>query len=218
MSNKYVKAMEEIEAGEDLKQAILRQARQGALETQAPTGTFRRKRGMVAAVSLVFVLLFLTLFNFRTPDPARPVSLWGGFTVTAYAANGAPVAVRPDVEFPLGKYSVFMSSVPGLPITLDAEGANRLEIRASQGQLLLWNPSDGQVKNQGNHTEIEAGGTLYWSPLSEEEGEKKQPAIIADPSTLNITAYQDGQKLGSASIEIKWEDGSEYTAKLRRDE
>ncbi|MEK4852579.1 hypothetical protein NST04_22200 [Paenibacillus sp. FSL H7-0756] len=173
--------------------------------------TFRRKI-MTTVLSCVIILLIAIggplLVN--SGETATPSSLYSGFIVTAYAADGVTVAVQPDVDFPLGQYSLYMSSVPGFPIKLAAEGADTIQVRATEGQLLLWNPADGKVILQNSKAIVKPGDTVYWSPPLTD---KSVQNTVSD-SSLEITAIKDNTKLGSSSIQVHSQDHITYTGKL----
>lgn len=210
MKHKYVQGMNEIKADEALKQTIIRRVTNNSGTPKTSAWTFRRKI-MTTVLSCVIILLIAIwgplLVN--SGDPANPSPVYSGFMVTAYAADGAPVAVQPDVEFPLGKYSMFMSSVPGFPLTLVAEGADRIELQASEGELLLWNPADSKILPQRQAAAVQSGDTIYWSPIADGSS---QPA--ATDGILEVTAYRDNHKLGSTLIQIHTQDHIFYSAKL----
>lgn len=206
--NKYAEAVDEIRTSDELKQSIIRRALSDASVPRRSVGILRRKTAMVA-VAAAFVLLFaiggpLWLCG---NDSHRPPAWFDGFAVTAYAADGATIDVKPNAEFPLGRYSMFMSSVPGFPVAVSAEGADRIEIRSSAGELLSWNPSDSRVRGQGDRMDLKIGETFYWSPL---EG---RGSSAADSAELEMTAYRQNEKLGSGRIAIESDDGGLYTAK-----
>ncbi|OWR29597.1 hypothetical protein CDO73_15550 [Saccharibacillus sp. O23] len=212
MKNEYAKAVEEIRASDELKQSIVRRALSDSSVPRTSVAPFRRRTAMVA-VAAAFVLLFAIVgpLWLRGNDSGRAPAWFDGFAVTAYAADGAPINVKPNAEFPLGRYSMFMSSVPGFPVAVSAEGADRIEIRASAGELLSWSPSDSRVRGQGDRMDLKAGETFYWSPLRE------TGSSAADSAELEMTAYRQNEKLGSGRIEIKADDGGLYMAKWIED-
>lgn len=208
MKNKYAEAVNEIRASDELKQSIIRQTASDASVTRRSARILRRKTAMIA-VAAAFVLLLAIggPLWLRGNDSERPPAWFDGFAVTAYAADGAAIDVKPNAEFPLGRYSMFMSSVPGFPVSVSAEGADRIEIRASAGELLSWSPSDSRVRRQGDRMDLEVGETFYWSPPSETES----PAVAS--AELEITAYRQNEKLGKGRIDIESDDEGLYTAK-----
>lgn len=115
--NKYIEGMAEITAGEELKQQFINRALQ---RQPLKRNNLRRAALFAAACTIIVVMVFGA--SFLQPDNK---SAFTGFVITAYAADGAPVVMKPNVLLPLGTYSPFMSSVPGFPIRIDAEDADR---------------------------------------------------------------------------------------------
>ncbi|WP_339224714.1 hypothetical protein [Paenibacillus sp. FSL H8-0332] len=194
----------------DFKQSIIRRVRVNSSVSKSPAWSLRRRfTAVTLSCLLLLILAALGPLLVRSTNQANPAVLFNGFMVTAYAADGVPVAVQPDVEFPLGKYSMFMSSVPGFPLTLVAEGADRIELQASEGELLLWNPADSKILPQRQAAAVQSGDTIYWSPIADGSS---QPA--ATDGILEVTAYRDNHKLGSTVIQIHTQDHIFYSGKL----
>ncbi len=208
MTNKYKKAMDEIRTDDLFKRTIIRHTLERPTVQQTPDRRIRRKTVTLTAFTLILLLAIFVPLGARHSGTSQPSPLFGGFTVTAYAADGTSMTVKPEIEFPLGRYSMFMSSVPGFPVKISAEGADRIAIHSSEGQLLSWKPSDSRVREQGSHMETEPGGTFYWSPIEEQ---KSSTAAVG--STLEVTAYRGEQELGTGKIEIQSTDDDLYTAK-----
>jgi hypothetical protein len=201
--------MNEIKADDELKQTIINITRANAVVPQTAARAFRIKVAMIAVSCLIIFLLAIGGQLALHKDHANPSTLFSGFVITAYAADGAPLAVKPDVEFPLGQYSMFMSSVPGFPVTIVSKNADKIEVRTSEGQIVFWNPTtDSKVNHQGKEATFKSGDTIYWSPMI--EGDPSH----ATESILEITAYKDNAKLGSSTIEIKSEDHVMYKGRL----
>lgn len=208
---KYVNGMNEIKADDELKQTIINKASMSAAVPRTVDRAFRKKVAMIAvSCILIFLLAIGGPLVLHNGDQANPSTLFSGFVVTAYEADGVPLVVKPGVDFPLGQYSMFMSSVPGFPITIASKDTDKIELRTSEGQLLLWNSADSKVIPQGKEATVKSGDTIYWTPLV--EGDQTQSA--ATESILEITAYKDMNKLGSSMIEIKSKDHNMYKGKL----
>jgi len=209
---KYVNGMNEIKASDDFKKTIINKAIMSAAIPQTVTRKAFRSKVVMIAVSCMIILL-LAIGGpqvLRHEDRANPSTIFSGFVVTAYAADGTTKAIIPDVEFPLGHYAMFMSSVPGFPLTIASKDTDKIEVRSSEGQLLLWNPVDSKVLPQGKEATIKSGDTIYWSPLV--EGDPSQS--VATEGIIEIIAYKEKKKLGSSKIEIKSEDHVIYKGKL----
>ncbi|WP_426450629.1 hypothetical protein ACP26L_01140 [Paenibacillus sp. S-38] len=210
MRTKYVNEMNEIKVDDELKQTIINNASMSTAVLQRETRAFRRKVAMIAVSCIAILLLAIggpLILHDKNHD--NPSTLFSGFVITAYAADGAPLVVKPDVDFPLGQYSSFMSSVPGFPVTIVSKEADKIEVRTSEGELLLWdNKEDFKVRSQGKVATFKSGDTIYWTPVV--VGDQK----IVDESILEISAYKDMKKLGSSKIEIKLGNHNMYNAKL----
>lgn len=207
---KYVNGMNEIKADDELKQTIINKARKSTAVPRAIARSFRRK---VAIISVSCMMIFLIAIGgpifLQNEDKANPSTLFSGFVVTTYAADSTPLEVKPNVDFPLGQYSMFMSSVPGFPVTIASKDADKIELRTSEGQLLLWSSTDSVVIPLGKKATIKSGDTIYWSPLVEGD-----PIQMVGESILKVTAYKNLKQLGSSTIKIKSEDQNMFKGKL----
>ena len=200
MRTKYVDGMNEIKVDDERKQSMISRAGTNDAEPRIRARSFRSKTAMFIAACMILILLAIGgPFILHNEDQTKTTSaLFSGFVITAYAADDAPLKVKPDVDFPLGQYSGFMSSVPGFPITISSKDADEIRLQTSEGELLRWTPSAPKVIKEGKEATVKSGDTIYWSPLV--EGSQSQAAL---ESKLGITAYRDNKKLGSSTIEIK---------------
>lgn len=211
MRTKYVNGMNEIRVGDEFKQSIISKAGANDAVPQAQSRSFHSKTAMFAAACVIVLLLAIGgPLIFDNGDQAKSGSspMFQGLIITAYAADGAPYTVKPDVDFPLGRYALLMSSVPGFPITISSKGADEIRLQTSEGQLLLWTPPASKVITEGKEATVKSGDTIYWVPIA--EGNQSQ----AWGSNLEITAYKDNKKLGSSTIEITTKDRIWYTGKI----
>jgi hypothetical protein len=210
MKTKYVDGMNEIKVDHELKQSIISRAVTNDVEPRIRARSFRSKTAMFAAACMIVILLAIGgPFIVHNADQTNTSALFSGFVITAYAADDAPLNVKPDVDFPLGQYSGLMSSVPGFPITISSKDADEIRLQTSEGELLRWTPSASKVIKEGKEATVKSGDTIYWSPLV--EGSQSQAAV---GSNLEITAYRNNKKLGSSTIEITTEDHIWYKGKL----
>jgi hypothetical protein len=212
MRSKYVKDMNTIKVDDELKQSIIRKIGSSSTLPQIRVGSFRSKVAMISVACVIVFLLIIggpLILHNGDQTNVGPSALFNGFVITAYAADSTPLMVKPDVDFPLGKYSMFMSSVPGFPVTIVSKDADQISLRTSEGELLLWNPTDSKVINQGKEAIVKSGDTIYWSPLADGQ--------VTTESMLEITAYKDKKKLGSNVIQIKSEDHVMYKGKVTND-
>ena len=116
------------------------------------------KRGAIAAC-LCVALVAGVLFKTSAPD----VVIAPGFlTVTAYAASSdEEITMQEGIELPTDyKWSLAMSSRPGLPLKLSATEYDDLsfEVSVDGGTLLLWEGNKitylGSSFNTGNDTTV----------------------------------------------------------------
>ena len=189
MRTKYVDGMNEIKVDDDLKQSMISRAVTNDAEPRIRARSFRSKTAIFAAACMIVILLAIGgpfILHNEDQTNKHTSALFSGFIITAYAADDAPLKVKPDVDFPLGQYSGFMSSVPGFPITISSKDADEIRLQTSEGELLRWTPSASKVIKEGKEATVKSGDTIYWSPLV--EGSQSQAAL---ESNLEITAYKE---------------------------
>ncbi|ASA21160.1 hypothetical protein [Paenibacillus donghaensis] len=212
--HRYVQGMSEIKASAELEQRIIADVLQGNRKSRRSESQRRRLfRTALTVVGLTLVLFaasLLTIFNHTTePEQTGTRMLWSErFSVKVFAADGQHPQVEPNVEFPFGDYRVTNSRAPGHALIISAEGAEEIKIQASTGGLLLWNPPDYKVYNQGQELTIKPGEPIYWSPLSGQDGS------YGETARLTLTANDDGQAVGSAYIEISMDQMGVYQGRL----
>lgn len=199
--NRYIDGMNEIMASDELKKSIINDVKK-----YQKKGFAYQKTAALLAAACTFILLAVFGFSFLQPDSEK--SLFDDFILTAYAEDGTPVEIKPNVGFPLGKYQMTMSSVPGFPINIVSGEAEVIKLSATDGSLLLWTPSSSKVVNKGNQLEINSGDTVYWSPLS--DGDNKTVA----KSAIEVIAYQNDKEIGRRTIEINRKDDYYYFGNL----
>lgn len=157
------------------------------------------------------------------PTQAEPV--FPGFVFTAYRpAGGAEylsmnyvkeadqLTLTPDVKVLLSKYSLAMSSVPGLPFTVgltgdDAENLiDTVNVSVDSGGLCEWDQNTGIVTSKGQVAEIDVGKTFYWSPV---DGGGAADVIYV---TITVEAVVGGDTVGRQEIVITQEEPGYYYA------
>ncbi|WP_042169638.1 hypothetical protein [Paenibacillus gorillae] len=208
---KYVNGMNEIRVDHSLKQAIINNCVTRASTSQNTKQVIHsRFVRVVISCIILFLLAIGGRLIFQNGESNNPTALFSGFVVTVYAADGASFVVEPDVDFPLGQYSLLMSSVPGFPITIASKNADMIKVQSSEGQLILWNPADSKVIHLGEQAAVRSNDTIYWSPLVEGD----QSRSVATSGILQITAYKGDTKLGSSTIEITLNEQGKYKGKL----
>lgn len=135
--------------------------------------------------------------------------MYGGFEITAYAANGDKILLSQDVEISLGKYSPIMNSVPGFlfHIGFIRTAVEEIQVSVDNGTILTWEPSNGIVEAKGKRYICQAGDTIYWSPLSKD-------GVLSEEGTLTISAIKNSSEIMKTEILIKELASSEYSAKI----
>lgn len=167
------------------------------------------KRIFVVAGFMTVLVLFAIFFSFQnTANTTKQQAFADLFAVTVYAADGNPIVVKPDVMFPIGDYRMTNSRAPGFPMLITAAESDGIQVRVTEGSLLLWNPPDYHVYDKGQKLAIETGDTIYWSPLMD----------MAEISRITLIAYKNNQEVGTATIEVSSDDAGVYTGKLLESE
>jgi hypothetical protein len=215
MNEKYINGMNEIKADDELKRKIISSGKQSS--SKQVSHFFTLKKAMVVVAAACAFALFISFglpfvrndSNSIKQGPAGVTPLFAGFVITAYAADGTPVEVKPNVDFPLGKYQMTMSSVPGFPVNIVSDNADTIKLTVTDGGLLLWSPPTYKVLYKGKKLDIKSGDTVYWTPMDEAGSD-----AIAAKCTLVIKAYKNNEILGGTSIKIASDDNYVYTGRL----
>ena len=161
------------------------------------------KRGTIAAC-LCVALVAGVLFKTSAPD----VVIAPGFlTVTAYAASSdEEITMQEGIELPTDyKWSLAMSSRPGLPLKLSTTEYDDLsfEVSVDGGTLLFWESNKitylGSSFNTGNDT------TVYWTNLSR-TGESDFERYMGTTAYINIVIHEEENIVGYAVVEISTND------------
>ena len=161
------------------------------------------KRGAIAAC-LCVALVAGVLFKTSAPD----VVIAPGFlTVTAYAASSdEEITMQEGIELPTDyKWSLAMSSRPGLPLKLSVTEYDDLsfEVSVDGGTLLFWEGNKitylGSSFNTGNDT------TVYWTNLSQ-TGENDFERYMGTTAYINIVIHEEENIVGYAVVEISTND------------
>ncbi|REK76107.1 hypothetical protein [Paenibacillus paeoniae] len=192
--NRFVQGMKEIMLSEEMKRAIVQNNKQ----SKSVFFTIRKVLVMSACIFLIFAISGLSIWY-----NGEQKGVFGTITITAYAADGTPIDVESNVSFPLGKYQLTMSSVPGFPLQIASEAADAIKVMTTDGNLISWAPPESQVWSRGSEAGIHPGDTIYWSPLNE-HGE------MASGSLLKVIAYKNNKMIGTHTIEIKTDDLGYY--------
>ncbi len=162
--------------------------------------------------------------NSGFPTATDKKKIFRGFALTAYAADSEAeylnanfleeaekLLLTPDIKIPLAKYTPLMSSVPGLPFTVDLAGDDNINIEAinisaDYGELNKWNRETGVVSSQGQSATIDTGETIYWSPITDEDFADIKNAVIT------VEAVADGKVAGRQKLYITQKETGYYYA------
>lgn len=224
MIDKYVDGMNEIKASNEFKSKMIRNIEQTTIKQTSIKQTYfeykLKKLTLLACTFAFFILLGISFFgnnrffSWRSTDMDK-YNL-KDFVITAYAADGSTIGVIPNVEFIIGKYQPTMSSVPGFPIKIVCTEIDSIKLTATDGEFLLWNPSNSLIQNKGKEIEIKSGDIVYWSPLNNRNVNAlaTNANTLARNATIQIKAYKDKKEKGIKSINIKSDDQYTYTAAL----
>ncbi len=153
--------------------------------------------------------------------PTEKSFVFKGFVLTAYTATGEEymsanyedetekAVLTPDVKVLLAKYSPAMSSVPGLPFTVDISAEADLDaitVSADRGMLCKWDRKTGVISPEGYITSIGKGETIYWSPIGN--------GTVSDVKSITVTfeAVNDDAVIGRQDIYINQEKTGYYYA------
>ncbi|MEZ4358400.1 MAG: hypothetical protein R2876_07275 [Eubacteriales bacterium] len=191
------------------------------------------------SVIACFILVSIAVFIVNTPisnnnatQPSKVNSLpstsdgnvlFNGFILTAYAANNEngylsdnyikeaeKLVLSPYVKILLSKYSLAMSSVPGLPFTIDItddeNDIKTINVSTSSGELSKWDYNTGIVSNIGPSATIDIGETIYWSP------DFNDNASDIKDITITVDALSNDTIVGRQTIYISQDETGYYYA------
>ncbi len=164
--------------------------------------------------------------NSSLPDATDKI--FKGFVLTAYAANSESAylnanfmeeaekqVLKPDVKVLLAKYTPAMSSVPGLPFTVDIkkDDKNNYYVEAINasvdcGGFDRWDRETGILTSEGQSITIDTGETIYWSPMYGDN------AANENKITITIKAVTNNTVIGKQSIYITQDEQGYYYATI----
>lgn len=217
MNKKYINGMNEIKADDSLKIKIINSIKE--YKPKQTTHLFVLKKAaalMAVACTFFLVIAFGSQYiqnkdNGINEDQSTVETIFPGFVITAYAADETHFEIKPNVAFPLGKYEMTMSSVPGFPLKIVCNGTDIIKLTVTDGEFLLWASPDWRVYNKGKELEIKSGDTVYWSPLKEINSDS-----ITRSCTISIKAFKNNKELGSNKIKIESDNNYSYIGRLSR--
>lgn len=207
MNREYIDGMNEIKADDELKRKIINSVKQNNSK-KTPSFYTKRKTAVIAAACLFSLVITFCIPYIHTKNKGTN-ALFNKIAITAYAADGNPIEVKPNVDFPFGKYSLAINCVPGFPMKIECNDADTFKLTATDGSFILWEPSDGQIKDIGKELEIKSGDTVYWRPINPNSDD------LADDCTILIKAYKNSKELGRTTIKIETDENFFYTGKLQ---
>lgn len=185
---------------------------------QAEVPRRRRRRWWAAAAACLCAAVLLA--PLAPPlSPAGVTTASGLLTVTAYASTSEETVVMEEgIDLPADyRWSLAMSSRPGVPLELTAPGHPdaAFEIAADGGALLLW--EEGRILPQTPPFTAANGTTIYWTSLIETE-EGTPAAYSGSTAHIQVVVREEGHIIGYAVIQIYREDAewAVYRARLLR--
>jgi hypothetical protein len=166
--------------------------------------------------------------NSSLPVATDKNAVFQGFILTAYTAKtessylnsnfmdeADKQVLTPDVKVLLAKYSPAMSSVPGLPFTVDLTDSDKnnheiyiINVSVDYGELNRWSSDTGVVSSGGQETTINIGETIYWSPNYDDDN------ASVDKITITIKAVANDTVIGRQSIYITQDEPGYYYATI----
>lgn len=213
--NEYVNALNELKISSDMKERIIN----NTMKKKTKQTTRKWKYGLITAAS---VLLVGGAFLTKHPITQLSDTNLQNLSLTVYAAkeegsylsanfssDSVATVLKPYSEVPLSNYNPFMSSVPGLPITLSIEKNEKttstatLSISCTTGTFCEWDQKTGKILEKGNNSTCIPGATIYWKPdvneNSANEDNKdsyawKAKNDIKNVSRITITAVDKNNK------------------------
>lgn len=161
------------------------------------------------------------------PITTETKKIFTGFILTAYTANSddkflssnfleesEKLILKPNIKVLLVKYSLLMSSVPGLPFIVDIPkddiynlNIESINVSVDNGKLNRWNRKTGIVTSDGQLTTIDMGETIYWSPSFTDDSSIKRIKIT-------IEAIANNTVIGRQNIYITQEEPGYYYAEI----
>jgi hypothetical protein len=153
---------------------------------------------LFAFPALLLAVLFILGAGCSTIAPAR----------TDIPITGTPVTVsiQPDIT----RYTVLMSSAPGIGLTPQINGALPPDSlmyvwKTDYGHFVGWSAPDYKVRELGNTSASGNGTKVYWTYVGENESGMRPPVHI----TLDLIDRATGDTLGHAERVIGWDTGND---------
>jgi len=178
MFDKYKRGMNEININEELRNRVINDIKLNINDNQSKVTKKINKKIFVFICVFSIILAFSSVCLFNYSSSTMKKSLQNVLIITVYAHNDNPTIAEPNVKFLLGKYSPAMSSVPGMPIKIESNNTNEIELSLTKGVFITWNSTDGTIISHGEKTIIRSGEIIYWSPLEDNSQYTAQESVI----------------------------------------
>lgn len=179
---------------------------------------------ILASIAVIILNSPISNRNANNPSEVPTASdkkvIFKGFVLTAYAVDSKgeylsenyikeveKLVLTPDVKVLLAKYSPAMSSVPGLPFTIDIadeKDIQAINVYTSSGELNKWDRDTYIVSNIGQSATIDIGETIYWSPGENTSNIKN--------ITITVDALDNDTVVGRQKIYISQDETGYYYA------
>ena len=163
------------------------------------------RKGVTGRIAVRYTLLPVIIGIFIiTAGCTMPGAHTGIHQAPAPQVSPVNVSIHSD----LTRYSVIMSSAPGMPLSAcvtETTPLGNVEYRwkTNYGQFLAWNGTDFTVRELGANVSV-SGGKVYWTYLDEYQNTSRPPVHI----TLDLADASSGTVLGHTERTIEWENGT----------
>jgi hypothetical protein len=151
-------------------------------------------KGPFVFPALFFAVLFIFGAGCSTTAPARTDIPTAGSSVT--------VSIQPDIA----RYTVLMSSAPGIGLTPQINGTRPPDSlmyvwKTDYGHFVLWDAPDYTVRELGNTSTSGNQTKVYWTYIGETENGGRPPVHV----TLDLIDRATGDTLGHGEQTIDWD-------------
>lgn len=205
---RYKAGMNEIKADEALKEQIIQHIKESGLDQRSHSFKIKRIALFLVTASLI-ILVAMFGISYCLDDSRATKTIeaeFHGIYITGFSKSGSPALVKPNVSF--GEYSIYMSSVPGFPLKIEAVDADRIHLQVTEGSFDSWSPLKPKVIHNDKEFDVQSGVKFYYFPGFD----SKYPETAS--SRIEITVFRKDKELGRETIEIRSKDGIEYTGML----
>lgn len=166
---------------------------------------WNRSKSLVMGIVAVVLVCALGLFTpvllemLQSGESDVPSA---GDTLEQKALSQLPDASMSDtalsIELPMNRYTMLISSAPGMPFRAICPGADEIRFVTDAGSLLEYGAPDYTVKEHGRELVCASGETAYLSPAADDN---------TDSYRVTVSALSSGSVIGNAVIILSHTDG-----------